>query len=375
MGRVAQGRRAEARSGAPRRPHAGDLVRGAGHEGRAARHRHRDDVHVRPPRQAARVQRLAQRPRAMDAQARQRPAVRPRRRRRRLCGVCRDHRDQGARCAGHPAAALRRPDRKLRGKRLVRPAGLPRRAEAAPGRRRWWSASTPAPATTTSCGSPPRCAAWCRRAEGRDPDRRRALGRCQRPGAVELSHPAPVARSAGGFADRSAAARGVSLRRSRPSAWSRRGRPRRCWATRCGSASRGPAVPMAAPSLPTTTDPVEALLNRTWRPTLSVTGVDGMPELRRRQRAATLHRVQAEPAPAAAGRRPRGGAEAEGAAGGQRAVQRARHVPARRPRRARSGATGWKRRRAVAGARAATTRRRRTTARRSATSARAARSR
>ena len=35
-----------------------------------------------------------------------------------------------------------------------------------------------------------------------------------------------------------------------------------------------------APSLPTTTDPVEALLNRTWRPTLSVTGVDGFPELK-----------------------------------------------------------------------------------------------
>jgi len=35
-----------------------------------------------------------------------------------------------------------------------------------------------------------------------------------------------------------------------------------------------------APSLPTTTDPAEALLNRTWRPTLSVTGVDGFPELR-----------------------------------------------------------------------------------------------
>jgi acetylornithine deacetylase/succinyl-diaminopimelate desuccinylase-like protein len=31
------------------------------------------------------------------------------------------------------------------------------------------------------------------------------------------------------------------------------------------------------PSLPTTTDPVEALLNRTWRPTLSVTGADGFP--------------------------------------------------------------------------------------------------
>jgi acetylornithine deacetylase/succinyl-diaminopimelate desuccinylase-like protein len=32
-------------------------------------------------------------------------------------------------------------------------------------------------------------------------------------------------------------------------------------------------------ALPTTTDPVEALLNRTWRPTLSVTGVEGMPSV------------------------------------------------------------------------------------------------
>jgi acetylornithine deacetylase/succinyl-diaminopimelate desuccinylase-like protein len=32
-------------------------------------------------------------------------------------------------------------------------------------------------------------------------------------------------------------------------------------------------------SLPTTTDPAQALINRTWRPTLSVTGVDGFPEL------------------------------------------------------------------------------------------------
>jgi acetylornithine deacetylase/succinyl-diaminopimelate desuccinylase-like protein len=35
-----------------------------------------------------------------------------------------------------------------------------------------------------------------------------------------------------------------------------------------------------AASLPTTTDPTEALLRRTWQPTLSVTGVDGLPELR-----------------------------------------------------------------------------------------------
>ena len=33
------------------------------------------------------------------------------------------------------------------------------------------------------------------------------------------------------------------------------------------------------PVLPTTTDPVQALINRTWRPTLSVTGVEGFPEL------------------------------------------------------------------------------------------------
>lgn len=33
-------------------------------------------------------------------------------------------------------------------------------------------------------------------------------------------------------------------------------------------------------ALPTTTDPLQALLNRTWRPTLSVTGVDGMPDLK-----------------------------------------------------------------------------------------------
>ena len=33
------------------------------------------------------------------------------------------------------------------------------------------------------------------------------------------------------------------------------------------------------PCLPTTTDPVQVLLNRTWRPTLSITGADGFPAL------------------------------------------------------------------------------------------------
>jgi len=39
----------------------------------------------------------------------------------------------------------------------------------------------------------------------------------------------------------------------------------------CGGASQS--------MLPTTTDPLQALLNRTWLPTLSVTGVEGLPEL------------------------------------------------------------------------------------------------
>ncbi|MBS0447700.1 MAG: M20 family metallopeptidase [Proteobacteria bacterium] len=33
-------------------------------------------------------------------------------------------------------------------------------------------------------------------------------------------------------------------------------------------------------TLPTTTDPLQALINRTWKPTLSVTGADGFPELK-----------------------------------------------------------------------------------------------
>lgn len=39
----------------------------------------------------------------------------------------------------------------------------------------------------------------------------------------------------------------------------------------CGGATQS--------ALPTTTDPVEALLNRTWKPTLSVTGAEGFPAL------------------------------------------------------------------------------------------------
>ena len=72
-------------------------------------------------------------------------------------------------------------------------------------------------------------------------------------------------------------------------------------------------------ALPTTTDPVQALLNRTWTPTLSVTGADGFPGAQGRgQRAAPLHRVQAQPAPAPSGGRRKGRAGDESPAGRQR---------------------------------------------------------
>ena len=160
VGRAPAGRGAEARGDPPRGPHAGDLLRRAGDAPGRQRCRRRDDLPLRPPRQAARVQRLEERLRAVDAALRERPALRSRRRRRRLRDLRRGHRDQGARPAGHRPAALRRPDRDLRGKRLARPAGLRRRACASgSATSASSSASTAAPATTTSSGSRPACAA------------------------------------------------------------------------------------------------------------------------------------------------------------------------------------------------------------------------
>lgn len=86
------------------------------------------------------------------------------------------------------------------------------------------------------------------------------------------------------------------------------------------------------PVLPVTTDPVEVLLNRTWRPTLSVVGAEGFPRAEEcRQCAASLHRVQAVAAPAPAGGRQRGRAAPEGPAGGQRSLQRQGQLRAGRP--------------------------------------------
>ena len=62
--------------------------------------------------------------------------------------------------------------------------------------------------------------------------------------------------------------------RSRRPAWPKRARWPRCWAT-----TSSKKWPFVAGMSPVTTDPVEALLNNTWRPALAVTGVDGMPPL------------------------------------------------------------------------------------------------
>ena len=152
--------RPEARGDPPRRPHAGDLLRRAGDPARRQRRRRGDDLPLRPPRQAARVQRLEERLRPVDAALRERPALRPRRRRRRLRDLRRDHRDPVARQAGHRPAALRRP-RSRPARRAARPTcrSTSMRCASGSARSASSSASTAAPATTTSSGSRPACAA------------------------------------------------------------------------------------------------------------------------------------------------------------------------------------------------------------------------
>jgi hypothetical protein len=54
---------------------------------------------------------------------------------------------------------------------------------------------------------------------------------------------------------------------------------------------------------PVTKDPVELILNRTWRAALAVTGADGLPPLECAATCSGRSRAQALAAPAAAGRR------------------------------------------------------------------------
>ena len=113
-------------------------------------------------------------------------------------------------------------------------------------------------------------------------------------------------------------------------------------ATRSGSACRGPAAPTAARRCRPPPIRSEALLNRTWRPTLSVTGVDGFPALGDAGnvlRPYTAFKLSLRLPPLVDGQRRR--AAAEDAARGQRAVQRQGHVRRPTAASARYGATGW----------------------------------
>ena len=84
-------------------------------------------------------------------------------------------------------------------------------------------------------------------------------------------------------------------------------------------------------ALPTTTDPLQALINRTWTPTLSVTGAEGFPALQDAGnvlRPYTAFKLSLRLPPLVdAGA---GGAGTQGAAGGQRAVPGQGHLRERR---------------------------------------------
>ena len=83
-----------------------------------------------------------------------------------------------------------------------------------------------------------------------------------------------VARPPRGQRDGARTAAGSSMRRSRRSASGRRRRPRQSWATR-----RYASIRLRTGTQPMIADHAEALLNRTWRPALSVTGADGFPAI------------------------------------------------------------------------------------------------
>ncbi|CAI8906306.1 hypothetical protein EMIT0158MI4_20358 [Burkholderia ambifaria] len=330
MGRTPAGERPEARNRAPARPHAGDLLRNP----RDARGQHRYDPAVRPPRQAARIRRLARGPRPVDAEVRERQAVRPRRRGRRLRDLREPRGARRARRAGRRTAALRRPDRNLRGVGQLRSAAVRRRAArpARPGVARRvprFGRRQLRPDVAHDFAA----RAGVRRPAGRGARGRRSLGRLRRHRAVELPRDASAVRAPGRCEERQPAAGRVPLRDSRqPRARSRRGR----------RDSRRHRVEGAAVGVRDGRQTGAADHHRSARgaaefdvASVAVGDGRGRPAgaFRRGQRAASAHRVQAVAAPAAARRRRAGRAAAEGTARTRSAVQREGHVQARRGRR------------------------------------------
>ena len=109
-------------------------------------------------------------------------------------------------------------------------------------------------------------------ADGRGPHRRRALRRRQRHRAVQLPHHPPAARP------RSRTARPVACCSPSCTSTSPPTAPR-VPPTTAAAMPRPPAAefPFAGSTRPMTDDPTEQLLAKTWRPTLSVIGADGLP--------------------------------------------------------------------------------------------------
>ena len=105
-------------------------------------------------------------------------------------------------------------------------------------------------------------------------ERRRALRRRLGHRAVELPPAAPAAVAPRGRERPAASSSKACTSRCRPSAWRRRRKPRACSDTAVFD-----KFPLLPGMKPMADDLTELVLNRTWRPALSVTGVDGMPPL------------------------------------------------------------------------------------------------
>ena len=175
---------------------------------------------------------------------------------------------RGRRCP-HP---LRRADRGQRGERQPRPA-RPRRGAAPSGsaRPRSCCASTRAASTTSGCGSPRRCAGWPGGTLVVD-----ILDEGVHSGAASGVVPSTF-RIARQLLDRVEDAITGEIRLAElhvpipdgPPAPGRRHRGRHPQYS-----DRYHFVPGAGPVV---LDPVEQILNHTWRPTLSVVGADGLP--------------------------------------------------------------------------------------------------
>ncbi len=258
------------RAGA-RRSHADDRRRRARLRWRRpGRHR----AAVRPPRQAARDGRLAQRSRAVDPRRRGRPPLRPRRCRRRLRRLrLASPRSRRCRRRRRPLP-LPRADRGQRGERLARPARPPRSGSPS-------GSGRPRLVLCLDSGCLDYERLWITTSlrglvqltlDVEILTRGRALRRGERCGSLELPHHAPAARP-----DRELRhGRAARRRTARPD-------PRR--PDGGGGATPRPScsVPIAEhfPFIdgagPAVDDAAEQLLARTWRPALSVVGVDGMP--------------------------------------------------------------------------------------------------